>query len=463
MLIVAIQDSSSNNKRYIRRTQKNTTGKLPTVPHPIEFPAIIDELYRERTLQSLQRIRRLNRYRQLHTHTRRDMVGLERNRLIERWRRSVVAFLRQAEWDLSVAKQHMNLTNYRGAMQAAAAGVENVSEALIICYGGKPDSSPGQEEPLRMVAHRFKEEEEKREFLESIDTIARINRNRKTLRRISTAAVHPHISKRAQKTLQSASEIVTLFKRIITDNFTSEIPQLHEKCPKCHSLNITTHISLPSFDDRKVNQECNICHHKWTEPRIILRRPATRNTPNRIQLRRRVPLRRPSQHRINTKTLITTWRNAITNLIFHAIENLNLAKLHMRDANYIDTVREASISVENIARAMIHCFGAKADIEPGQEEVLRMIAPKVIESRREQFLKTINIVAEIARTRKTIRQTSARNIQTRLVNKTIANNILESSRKIVDLYREIIHEQFSTELPSPVFNYSLTFRTKRIS
>jgi hypothetical protein len=165
---------------------------------------------------------------------------------------------------LAAAKSYLDLGNYISAVQDASASVENITRALIHCYGGKPDTDPNQEEVLQMLSGRFSGKE-KALFEEAVGIVANIGYNKMILKHLSTAETRVWLFGEAQakQILESASKVVTLFKRIVVGHFAYEIPELSEACPKCHSLLV----AIWGFDRDNETRECNICHNKWIEQR----------------------------------------------------------------------------------------------------------------------------------------------------------------------------------------------------
>jgi len=184
--------------------------------------------------------------------------------LLENWKRSIVGLIKSADKNLGVAKLNLEVGNYSVSVQAAVTSVENISCALIHCYSGKPDYGSGQEEALRMLARRFKGDE-KSEFEKAIDSVAYIYDNRMISKYLLMHNPQEQLFAQvnARQILESASEVVSLFKRIINGHFAPEIPELDEACPKCHSLDIY----VSGFNEERTNCGCNVCHNTWTEPR----------------------------------------------------------------------------------------------------------------------------------------------------------------------------------------------------
>jgi len=191
---------------------------------------------------------------------------LEVKALLETWRKSVVGLVKLAERNLVLAKQHFGLKRFTRAVDLAATSVENIARALIHCCGEKPDIDSGQEETLRVLIRRF-QGEEKSELERAIANVATIHRNKIVLQRLTAQDIEAQLFNEAhtKEIVESASAIVSLFKRIIDDNFATEIPELEEKCPKCYSLDI----SISGFSQEVTTCRCNICDHRWIQSNIL--------------------------------------------------------------------------------------------------------------------------------------------------------------------------------------------------
>ena len=246
--------STARNNRKLPNTVRypppNPYGNPP--PIRVRYPLPNLETGHQRT----QRMRELAR-----------LTGNSRNGrlLVENWRRSVVGLMKLAEQKLAAAKQHLVVKDYKRAIQAASTSVENITRALIHCFGEKPLPGSGQEEVLRMLAKRFKGDE-RVEFEKAVDAVKRIDQNRTVLNYLSVRNVYNQLFDRAKtrQIVESTSKIIGLFKRIITERFITEIPELGEVCPKCHSLNIL----VWGLTGEGARYNCQNCRHKWTEPRV---------------------------------------------------------------------------------------------------------------------------------------------------------------------------------------------------
>jgi len=138
--------------------------------------------------------------------------------ILENWRKSLLGLIRLAESNLQLAKSQAGVMNYKGAVEAAATSVENVSRALLHCYGEKPDLNSGQEEPLRLLARRL-QGEERAQFEKAIDEAVQLHRNKIVEAYLSEKSIEaPLLNEvRTQRILETAGKIFAQFKRIWTN------------------------------------------------------------------------------------------------------------------------------------------------------------------------------------------------------------------------------------------------------
>jgi len=185
--------------------------------------------------------------------------------LVETWKESIVGLIRLAQINLARAEQCMDRGDYRAAVESALTSTENVSRALLHCYGEKPYTGSGQGEALGLLVRRFTGKESA-EFEKAVEEISRLNESRVVQGDSTTPKLdHSFMFTRAiaRPTLDSASRVVNLFSHIIDENFAAEIPELRETCPKCHSMEV----GVMSFNETAVSYTCQRCRHSWIEPR----------------------------------------------------------------------------------------------------------------------------------------------------------------------------------------------------
>jgi HEPN domain-containing protein len=258
--VIAGLKEFSEKKQYRPQASNGAHGTLPIVPQHIGHDIL--DYYRERRRLYRRRMLELSGLRGL---SGRQQITTERGKsLVEGWRKSVVGLVKLAERNLTVAKECLDLKDYERAVRAASTSVDNIAHALIHCFGEKPVPGSGQEEALRMLSRRF-QQDDKIEFEKAISNVACIDQNKKVLNYLSTHNINNQIfnEARTRQIVESASKILGLFKRIMNERFVTEIPELGEACPKCRSMNIFAWGS----NEEGVRYNCNVCGHKWTEPR----------------------------------------------------------------------------------------------------------------------------------------------------------------------------------------------------
>lgn len=186
--------------------------------------------------------------------------------LIETWKRSIVSLIKLAQSNLTWADHCLETGDCKAAFEIALTSTENISRALLHCYGEKPVQSSGQEDALKLLARRFAGTM-KTDLEGAAEEITRLHSNEVVKRYLSTRNLDLSLLLTRAKTaliLESASRVVTLFSQIIDENFATEIPELREaRCPKCHAMDL----SVFSFDETSVSYACRRCKHSWTEPR----------------------------------------------------------------------------------------------------------------------------------------------------------------------------------------------------
>ena len=150
---------------------------------------------------------------------------------------------------------------------------------------------------------------------------------------------------------------------------------------------------------------------------------------------------------VNGKTLVETWRKSVVGLIRLAEENLAVARHHLETKDCEASVKATSTGVENIARALIHCYGGKPDPNQGQEEALRILSQRFKGEQRAQFERAVDSLARISHNTIALRYISKHNVQIQLLDETKAKQILESALGIVHLFKQILTDHFVAEIP----------------
>ena len=246
--------------------KKKSTSQMPRRKNIIDYLHFQTTDFRRNIAISR---RFLERSRELHRSSQTTRTNTKQ--LIKNWQKSIIGLVKLAEKNLQVAEEHLKIRNYRGTVEAVFTSVENISRALIHCHGGNPNPSGGQEEALKLLSQRLSEDE-RPEFQAAIERIAQINYSKTSYpyRLHNTSAYNIQIKildkVETERILESASNVVRLFERIITNHFATEIPELDEICPKCHSTDST----VSCFSNEKVKYQCSRCRHKWVRPHRTL-------------------------------------------------------------------------------------------------------------------------------------------------------------------------------------------------
>jgi hypothetical protein len=173
---------------------------------------------------------------------------------IEKWKKSIVGLVMLSDHHLRLAKTHHSIANFYLATQSAATAAENISRALIHCYGEKPEIDQGQIEPLQLLSPRL-EETERKDLEEAIVEVTYVHVNSKNLREEAEFN-----SGEVLKIVESASKAVNVLKGIIVRHFAAEIPELSIACPKCQSLDLSDFSEIDGYTKHK----CMNCYHEWT-------------------------------------------------------------------------------------------------------------------------------------------------------------------------------------------------------
>ncbi|NIQ06183.1 MAG: hypothetical protein GWO20_10800, partial [Candidatus Korarchaeota archaeon] len=121
-----------------------------------------------------------------------------------------------------------------------------------------------------------------------------------------------------------------------------------------------------------------------------------------------------SRLRMRRKNLVETWRRSVMGLLWLADGNLKSAQRYLKLKDYTNCINAASTSVENIARALIHCFGGKPDPDSGQQEPLKLLVTRLPEDEKAQFEGAIELVAYIDRNKRTLEHLSTNEMRSQL-------------------------------------------------
>lgn len=185
--------------------------------------------------------------------------------MLQTWQNSIVGLIKLAQKNLIYARTCLDRGDYKAVVEAAVTSTENMSRALLHCYGEKPELNSGQEEALWLLARRFTGNE-KEGFENAIGEITQLNRNSVVHRYLSKHSVDFSFAlfstkSRTMPILASASKVVTHFYQIIDEHFATEIPELGNACPRCHALDV----SVLSRSKTNVNYMCSQCGHRWID------------------------------------------------------------------------------------------------------------------------------------------------------------------------------------------------------
>lgn len=175
--------------------------------------------------------------------------------------------------------------------------------------------------------------------------------------------------------------------------------------------------------------------------------PDPRSVRNHITWQQRPFTRLQTPTNLNQPHMATTWKRAVNNLLLDATIRIGDAQRLLQSGDVVEAVLFASLSVEKIARALLHCYGIKPNTSYGQAEGLRLLHAVVKESLDEDFQKSIETVEEITAAKTSLDLMRSNNAtQTRFIDQTTAKHICHEATKTATLYKKIIDEKFAKEL-----------------
>ncbi len=181
--------------------------------------------------------------------------------MLKTWRGSVLKLIKLAHRNSFLAQQLLQKGECWFAMNAAVTSMENMSRALLHCFGEMPEPNSGQDEALRLLARRLSAGE-KQEFQKIIDESRKLREKAAAQNLLRQQQPFPRpIPTRSTVTpiILSSTEIIKAIRQIINRHFTSEIPELLADCPKCQSPDV----SVLAFDKTTTVYICSQCMHKW--------------------------------------------------------------------------------------------------------------------------------------------------------------------------------------------------------
>ena len=191
-------------------------------------------------------------FNQLHSMNRKPR---ERS-IVDEWKQSIIGLIRLSDQNINLAKANVTLSDFKSAIQTAGTSIENITRALLHCYGVKPDDDLGQEEALKLLFLRFSGKER--------DTFEAVTRQVATIHALVQDSFHKtnFTENDAQETIGQANMVSADIKQMMISHFTTEIPELEDRCPKCKSFDI----QMCRSELRPTSFKCNSCFHGWTTP-----------------------------------------------------------------------------------------------------------------------------------------------------------------------------------------------------
>jgi len=202
-----------------------------------------------------------------------------------------------------------------------------------------------------------------------------------------------------------------------------------------------TNTRMRSFFTRSTDRACADDVREYNCMRSIRQRSLYGKIAEPLRLQ---PIRNKER---TARILIENWRKSIVGLVGLAQKNLDSANNHLEARNYNASVEAAFTSVENIARALIHCFGYKPDPSLGQEEPLRMLSGRFKGDERMEFEMAIDKIAVLIEKRTCSLSLSTHNVETTFFDEVKTKQILESASEITSLLNGIIASRFGVEIP----------------
>jgi len=172
-----------------------------------------------------------------------------------------------------------------------------------------------------------------------------------------------------------------------------------------------------------------------------------RSIRNRITWEQRPFTRLQTTTPLNPPNMVTTWKRAVNNLLQDASIRVDDAQRLLQSGDITEAVLFASLSVEKISRALLHCYGIRPNTSYGQAEGLRLLLAIDKESLNEDFQKSIAAIEEITTAKTSLDLMRSNNTdQTRFIDQPTAKHICHEATKIVTLYKKIIEKKFAQEL-----------------
>ena len=149
----------------------------------------------------------------------------------------------------------------------------------------------------------------------------------------------------------------------------------------------------------------------------------------------------------NVKTLHQTWRRSIVGLRSLAHSHLQLANKKLQLHSYEEAIAEADTSVENIARALLYCYGDKPNPEAGQEEPLKMLAARLKGPDRIVIESAIDSISVIYRKRIDLKKLESPAITMKFFDGENTRQLVDLARSVVNALQQVMDNRFRLEIP----------------
>jgi hypothetical protein len=114
---------------------------------------------------------------------------------------------------------------------------------------------------------------------------------------------------------------------------------------------------------------------------------------------------------------------------------------------YEGVIQDITASVENASRALIYCFGGKPNLYTGQEEPLRMLTRRLQEGEKNDFDRAVAIGAQITNNKIVSTVLPSDGIKKELFDEKRAQELLQSASFTINLFRQIVIDNFQHEIP----------------
>ncbi|MEM2946644.1 MAG: HEPN domain-containing protein [Candidatus Bathyarchaeia archaeon] len=147
------------------------------------------------------------------------------------------------------------------------------------------------------------------------------------------------------------------------------------------------------------------------------------------------------------KVFIDFWQKSIVGLIRLANTNLMSARTWLSIANYDLAIRDAAIAVENIARALLYCFGEKPEPNPGQQEALKLLIRRLNDDEKSWFQMTVETIDKISQNRIVAKYVSTSKVALQVFNESYTKEIVDCASTVITRFKKLIVKRFAHEIP----------------